>query len=127
MPRIHLPRNMTARAKWMPRFILPLPDFCQDIIYHRILDKWLAQHPVIADAMIWETPTWPLAYSDWPPEKRDQLRKAFPFSYPFELEDPPPNMKSLADDDRPTTVLSEDHAWPLYLNHIVQSLVLECR
>ena len=125
MPRIHLPRNMTARSKWAPRFILPLPDYCQDIIYHRLLDKWLAQHPVIADAIIWETATGPLAYSDWPIERRNQIRKAFPFGYPFQLEDPPPNMTNLADDDYPSTVLSEEHAWALYLNHIAQSLANE--
>ena len=55
MSRIHLPRKLFARSKWATRFILPLPDYYQDLIYHRILDKWLAQHPVIAESVIWET------------------------------------------------------------------------
>ncbi len=125
MPRVQLPREMLARAQWASRFILPLPDYCQDLIYHRILDKWLAQHPTVSEAIIWETADGPQPYSTWPVEKRDQLRKAFPFGYPFQLVDPPPNMRNLGDYDYPGTFLSEEHAWALYLNHVAQSLANE--
>jgi hypothetical protein len=125
MPVIQIPERMLARAGGISRFILPLPDFCQDIIYRRTLESWLEQHPVVSGSIVWETPTGPLVYADWPEEKKDQLRKAFPFGYPFQLEDPPPNMRNLADDEEPYTVLSEDHAWQLYLNHLTQSLASE--
>ena len=125
MPHVQIPEKMLARAGWMTRFILPLPDYCQDLIHRRTLEKWLEQHPVIADGIVWETPTGPRVYADWPDEKKDQLRKAFPFGYPFQLEDPPPNMRDLADNEEPYTVLSEAHAWQLYLNHLTQSLAIE--
>jgi hypothetical protein len=118
MPRIQLPERPAARARWDPRFVLPLPDFCK----FPILDKWLAQRPAIAKAIVWETATGPIAYPDWPIDKRDQLRNAFPQAYPFQLEDPPPNTRNLADQDYPSTVLSEEHAWALYLNHVAHSL-----
>lgn len=122
MPASRLPRRTTQNVKWFPRFILPLPDFCVDILYHRLLDNWLAEHPAIAENLVWESPSGLLPYSDWPTARKDQLRRAFPFAYPFQLEDPPPNMMMLADGDLPITVLSEDHAWQLYLNHVAQSL-----
>jgi hypothetical protein len=116
---------MTSGGNWLFRAILPLPDFCQDILYHRILDKWLEKHPKIADAIIWDFPTGSVAYPQWPSDKKDQLRRPFPIRYPFALVDPPPNMINLADNEFPSTSLDEDSAWALYLNHVTQNLAVE--
>ena len=116
---------MTSGGNWLLRAILPLPDFCQDILYHRILDKWLKNHPNIANAIIWNFPSGATAYPEWPSDKKDQLSRAFPFRYPFALVDPPPNMINLADNEYPATSLDEDSAWALYLNHVTQNLVVE--
>lgn len=125
MKKSRIDNFMMKGGNQLLRAVIPLPDFCQDIIYHRILDKWLADHPNIANAIVWDFPNGALAYSHWPNDKREQLRRAFPFSYPFALVDPPPNMNTLADDEYSATSLDEDSAWALYLNHVTQNLAVE--
>lgn len=125
MQRKRIDTLLFRSGSWLARAILPLPDYCQDLLYHRILDKWLRKHPNLANAIVWETASGPVAYPQWSIEMKGQLRRGFPFSYPFTLVDPPANMTSLADSDFPSTSLSEDAAWSLYLNLVSQSLVVE--
>lgn len=125
MQNKRLDKFITRSGHWLLRAVLPLPDFCRDLIYNRILDKWLDKHPVIANAIIWDFPDGAFAFSNWPEDKKNQLRRAFPFKYPFDLTDPPLNMYSLADNEFAATSLDEDSAWSLYLNHIAQNLAIE--
>ena len=124
MAQLKLPEPVISAATGLSRFVLPLPDVCQDFLYHRVLDRWLNAHPTIRDAIIWDlgVGVGPVPYANWPAERKQPLQRAFPFGYPFELQDPPPNLVTLGDDEYPRTILSENDAWALYLNHIAQSL-----
>src|SRR4030042_1011377 len=122
MTSARLPQRTTQNVRGFQRFILPLPDFCLDIWNQLSLERWLMKHPLIADNMIWESATGLVAYPNWPDAQKDQLRRAFPFAYPFQMVDPPTNMLTLADNEFARTILSPDQAWQMYLNHLAQIL-----
>ena len=123
MTRPKFSRQFFSSASGLTRFILPLPEICQDFLYHRVLDRWLNANKIIREAMFFDfTGYGLLPYASWPVDRKQELQRAFPFGYPFELQDPPSNQLALADDEFPRTVLTEQDAWRLYLNHVAQSL-----
>jgi hypothetical protein len=89
------------------------------------LDRWLSSHPRVRDAMISPTSG---RYDNWPFQKKIELSEIFSSirdKRSLNICDPLPNIHSLEDDKDFTTVLSEDHAWLIYLAYIAHSLVVE--
>lgn len=117
-----MPKQITAAAAWFSRLVLPLPNVCQEFLYHRALDNWLNEHPTVKNALVWDFESGPLPYASWPVDRKRPLQRSFPFGYPFELQDPPPNLAIVGDTDFPRTILSESDAWKIYLNYVAQSL-----
>lgn len=92
------------------------------------LDAWLTQHSFISETIRWEDSNGNKAYSNWSANQKADLLKMYQKVWnneSLELTDPPPNMVNPADDEIARTVLSKDHAWPLFLAHIAHSLVVE--
>jgi hypothetical protein len=92
------------------------------------VEAWLAAHPTIASAMVWESSTGTAAYPGWPQARKDALRSAFLAAWQrasIAIEDPPANQVSLANGQFPTTVLSEPTAWALYVAHVGLALATE--
>ncbi|HEX8694734.1 MAG TPA: hypothetical protein VF746_20075 [Longimicrobium sp.] len=92
------------------------------------LAAWLAAHPAVCSALVWESPSGALAYPGWPQSRKDALRAAFLGAWnrqPTGLADPPANLAALADNAFPTTVISEAQAWGLFAAHVGLSLAIE--
>ncbi len=92
------------------------------------LDAWLTKHPLISGTIRWEDNSGIKTYSNWSATQKTDLLNMFQKiwnSEPLGLTDPPPNMTNLADEDIARTMLSKDHAWPLFLAYIAHSLVVE--
>jgi hypothetical protein len=93
------------------------------------VDAWLAAHPTISHAMIWEDPVaGPLNYPAWPSSRRKALITAFQTAWnggSYGLTDPPANMLNLGDNDPAQTVLAAGDAWSLYISYVAHSLALE--
>jgi hypothetical protein len=76
---------------------------------------WLMAREEIAQAVEWHFPeSGPLAYPHWPHEYQIALEEAFWRGQQLAIADPPPNILSLSDDDKPLTTLSPEDAWDLY-------------
>ena len=96
----------------------PLPD----------LEAWLAAHPAIRNAIIWETAGGVQAYSVWTAPMKADLINAFKTAWNFASVlpvDPAPNKKILADSDAVVQILDPTHAWPMFLSYVAQSLAVE--
>ncbi len=92
------------------------------------LTAWLNAHPKVRDAIIWETSTGIQPYTAWTSALKAALENAFRTALSggsISLIDPPPNLANPADDQHATTVLSDTHAWQLYLAHVANSLATE--
>ena len=92
------------------------------------LAAWLTDHPLISQTIRWEGANEIREYRDWSASQQADLLDMYQKVWnreSLELTDPPPNMLALADDDHFRTVLSEDHAWPLFLAHVAYSLAVE--
>jgi len=97
------------------------------------LDGWLAQHPAVASAIVWETERGAVPWTRWDGALRRDLEEAFVAataslqgrgdSLGFPLHDPPPNLA--AERSHTQTVLSPGDAWRLYVAHVGHSLALE--
>src|SRR6185312_6376984 len=96
------------------------------------LDGWLAQHPAVAGAIVWESAYGPLPWARWDASSRRLLAQAFeaeraalqgtgdPRGFP--LQDPPQN---LAAGSPNRTVISAADAFRLYVAYVGHSLALE--
>jgi hypothetical protein len=96
------------------------------------LEVWLAQHPSVAGAIVWETERGPLPWARWDDARRRALEAGFvaataslqgqgdPAAFP--LQDPPPNLAAFS---RNETVLAAGDAFRLYAAHVGHSLALE--
>ncbi len=92
------------------------------------LTAWLTEHPFVSEAIRWEDSNGTKAYSNWSATQKADLLKMYQKVWnnePLELTDPPPNIVNLPDNSYSQTVLSKDHAWPLFLAHVAHSLVVE--
>lgn len=93
------------------------------------LAAWLTEHPRVSQALAWEDANGIRAYPDWSTTQKKDLYKTFHAVWSgqsLELTDPPPNMLHLEDDSWSVrTVLSEDHAWSLFIAHVSFSLAVE--
>ncbi len=92
------------------------------------IGAWLTDHPLISQTIRWEDANGIKEYRDWSATQKADLLEMYQKVWrgeSLELTDPPPNMLDLADDDYSSTVLSKDHAWPLFLAHIAFSLAVE--
>ena len=105
-----------------------LYPFLYQISHLGLLDEWLYNYPLIASTIIWETPNGPQSYIEWSLIQKNELHQAFNLALQggsIPLTDPPPSAVVLADDDFPVTVLAEEHAWPLFLAYVANSLYVE--
>lgn len=98
------------------------------------VDAWLQAHSNVRDAIYWQRPLGTNVsggtYEHWSSTRKDELREAYSAAVngePTGLTDPAPNILQLGDDDYPTTALSRDRAWQLYLTHVAQSLAVEIK
>lgn len=93
------------------------------------LEHWLHAHPKVRDAIHWQGPgSAGRTYEQWSSAQRGELADAHAKAVNGQatgLTDPPPNLVHLAGNDYPTTVLSHDDAWRLYVTHVAQSLAVE--
>ena len=92
------------------------------------VDEWLRDHPVVRNALIWETSSGIQRYTDWSSNRKNQLQYAVELALidrSLVLTDPPPNVANPADDASATTVLAEEHAWPLFKTYAARSLAVE--
>lgn len=92
------------------------------------LAVWLTEHPRVSQAIAWEDSKGITTYPNWSASQKADLYRTFHKVWSAQslgLIDPPPNMLQLADDERARIVLSEDHAWPLFLAHVSFSLAVE--
>jgi hypothetical protein len=92
------------------------------------VDEWLQNHPVVCNALVWETSSGIQRYTDWSSNRKRQLQHAVELALinrSLGLTDPPPNAANPADDASATTVLAEDHAWPLFKTYVAKSLAVE--
>ena len=89
---------------------------------------WLTEHPRVSEAIAWEDSKGITTYPNWSSSQKADFYRSFSkvwSAQSLDLTDPPPNLLQLADDERARIVLSEDHAWPLFLAHISFSLAVE--
>ena len=89
---------------------------------------WLTQHSLVSESIRWQDANGIKTYSDWSATQKTDLLEMYQKVWkgePLGLTDPPPNMIDLADDEYTLTVLSKDHAWPLFLAHVAHSLAVE--
>lgn len=98
------------------------------------LEGWLASHPKIRDAIMWEPPGGEMMsaispYETWTAEQKADLQAAFALAWkggPFTgVVDPLPNEVHPPFVEHPLTILSPSDAWGLYLSLIAQSLMTE--
>jgi len=107
------------------------------------IDAWLENaYPAVAKALIWETPTGPLAHANWTTQMMMDfgaaVKKVWEGKLPgvanLGLADPPANILLNYDlanpklDDAntvPLTALSKDDAWALFVGLVAHSLVGE--
>ena len=92
------------------------------------LAVWLTEHPLVSQALRWEDSNGIRAYPNWSATQKEDLYKTYQKVWnrqSLELTDPPPNIVQLSDDESIRTVLSKDHAWPLFLTHVAYSLAVE--
>jgi hypothetical protein len=92
------------------------------------LDRWLDVNPRIANAIQWENAAGFRKLPDWTAQERLDLREGYrrvDEGGSLMMIDPPENQLVLNDSDRPTTVLSSEDAWRLFLAHAIYSLHLE--
>jgi hypothetical protein len=108
--------NIFAPVELLPQTTRPVPDVLQ----------WLAQHPVVADAILWQI-TGSLAFRSspaWTAQQKQDLVSAFAAAWnfvPSTLPDPPPNLTN----DPTNIVISAANAWGLFLEHVARSIALE--
>jgi hypothetical protein len=93
---------------------------------------WLAAHPTIAQAIVWENSTRgvsaPVAFPEWTRSQKEALSDAFRLAWQGNLDpqvDPAPNIIQVLDGEFAYTALAPQNAWRLYLSYIANSLVLE--
>jgi len=96
-------------------------------------NAWLAQHPAVAAAVVWETDGGALPWASWDRAGKLELEEAFaaelaalkgtgsPLGFP--LQDPPENL--MATKTRVLTVLAPHDAFRLYVAHVGHSIALE--
>ena len=92
------------------------------------LDAWLTQHSFISETIRWEDSNGNKTYSNWSATQKADLLNMFQKVWnnePLGLTHPPPNIANPADDEYAQTVLSKDHAWPLFLAYVAHSLAVE--
>lgn len=96
----------------------------------KLLPLWLNSHPNVRDTIVWESADGAIKYSEWPTDKKEALQEAFFTAWigdPITLTDPPPNLSNLNDDQFPSTVISEDNAWALYIAYVAHCLMVEMK
>ncbi len=96
----------------------PMPD----------VGSWLAAHPAIGNALVWEAPGGAQAYASWTTAMKADLAHAFLMAWNFASvlpADPAPNKKTLADSDNVVQILDAAYAWPMFLSYAAQSLAME--
>ncbi len=108
------------------------------------LDCWLTEHPSIKGALRWNIPVLPnssttIIYDNWEPWRKQQLQQAFEDAWTWydsgmtsfpgtAIPEPPTNHEPLGDGDYPVTVFDDAlEAWPLYIAHVAQILMVEIR
>ena len=92
------------------------------------VDEWLRDHSAVRNALIWETSSGIQRYTDWSSNRKNQLQDAVELALAdrsLVLTDPPPNAENPDDDASATTVLAEEHAWPLFMTYVARSLAVE--
>jgi hypothetical protein len=92
------------------------------------LDAWLAAHPLIAFAIVWEDGGGAHMWWSWSAGWRGELRQAFDLARlgsSIAVAEVPPNQASLADGDFATTILSPGDAWAYFKASVAQSLAAE--
>ena len=92
------------------------------------LATWLAEHPLISEALRWQDSNEIRGYPNWSETQKADLHETYQAVWrgqSLELTDPPPNERDLADGESIVTVLSEDHAWSLFMAHVAFSLAVE--
>ena len=92
------------------------------------LATWLAEHPPVSEALRWQDSNGIRGYPNWSETQKADLHETFQTvwsGHSLELTDPPPNTQDLADRQSIVTVISEDHAWSLFLAHVAFSLAVE--
>ena len=113
----------------LPLIYLPIPLTTTAQADEPDLAAWLAEHPLVSEAIRWKDSNGPTrAYPNWSETQKADLYETYQAvwsGHSLELTDPPPNMRHLADDQSALTVLSEDHAWSLFLAHVAYSLAVE--
>ena len=122
------------KTHFFPFIVLPLIYFPVPLTATTQADEpdlaaWLAEHPLVSEAIRWQDSNGPTrAYPNWSETQKADLYETYQAVWrgqSLELTDPPPNMRHLADDQSVVTVLSKDHAWSLFLAHVAYSLAVE--
>jgi hypothetical protein len=72
------------------------------------LANWLAEHPRITDAIVWEDESGSHAYADWSPEQREQLARRANSQFDGTWAGPPAPPPLAWPDDTLTTRLSPE-------------------
>ena len=92
-------------------------------------EHWLHEHPKVRAAIRWQKPDRSgSTYEQWSAAQQSDLAHAYAKAAKGDatgLVDPPPNLVQATGGDYPTTVLSRDDAWRLYVAHVAQSLAVE--
>ena len=91
-------------------------------------EAWLAAHPQVSNAIIWQSSAGTQAYAAWSAPMKAELVTAFRSAWNFSSYlslDPVPNKKVLADSDPVVQILDSSHAWPMFLSYVAQSLAVE--
>ena len=113
----------------LPLIYFPVPLTATTQADEPDLAAWLAEHPLVSEAIRWQDSNGPTrAYPNWSETQKADLYETYQAVWrgqSLELTDPPPNMRHLADDQSVVTVLSKDHAWSLFLAHVAYSLAVE--
>ncbi len=89
---------------------------------------WLAAHPAVCNAIVWETSGGTQNYLAWSASMKAELANAFKMAWNFASilpADPVPNKKILADTDSVVQIIDHAYAWPMYLSYVAQSLAVE--
>jgi hypothetical protein len=90
---------------------------------------WLALHPHVASAIMWEDQGGGLSnYTHWHSDRRNALNAeyaAFAAGKPTQLKHPPANLLTMKDDQFASTRISADDAWRLWLAHVACGLWCE--
>ena len=111
------------------RSILPCKCPCPPKFVIPNIEQWLNANPTILNSIIWEAPMMvETQYVNWSNVKKNELQIACEHWFVGDspaLEDPPPNLINIADDDFCYTIIDEAHTWSLYLAYIANSLMVE--